>query len=361
MIESRQDSNPGTGPTDVAFEDITGDPMDNAALASYLENVNTLSANEFKVLYFASIVSAASAIAIPTGATVLLDELQGLDAIVETLDVNGEPTGQTPVTAGGVPVTVTSFDAAGNYVLSGTPSAFPVALLYVLKIGSLDWQNLVTDNIIAFEIGGIMKAAAAGHDGKEGLVPKPLATQQDSVLTGAANFRSIAAILGYTPVNPSIGAMIKTLFKQNVTITHTGTLVETIIYSVLIPAGTFQANDFLKWFIQWGATSNANNKTLRTYFNTSVSLVGAIFTGQFLITTNQSNLLARQMAFKNSLNAQQILPTSAGLNSEYSISSTAMSTLAVDFSVDQYFIISAQQAVAGDTTSIFYLYANMLR
>jgi len=107
--------------------------------------------NEYKILYFASISKATGTITIPTGATILLDQFySGGDAIVETL-VNGQPSEQSPVTAGGAVVSVSSFDASGNYTLSGTPSSYPVALVYILKIKAVDYQNLVTDNIMAME------------------------------------------------------------------------------------------------------------------------------------------------------------------------------------------------------------------
>ena len=43
---------------------------------------------------------------------------------------------------------VTSFDSSGNYVLSGTPSSYPVALIYWLKISAADYPNLDINNII---------------------------------------------------------------------------------------------------------------------------------------------------------------------------------------------------------------------
>lgn len=107
--------------------------------------------NEYKILYFASISTATGTITIPTGATVLLDQFySGGDAIVETL-VNGQPSEQSPVTAGGAVVSVSSFDASGNFTLSGTPSSFDVSLIYILKIKAIDYSNLTIDNIMAMD------------------------------------------------------------------------------------------------------------------------------------------------------------------------------------------------------------------
>jgi len=112
---------------------------------TYLEN------NEYKILYFQTISAATGTITKPTNSTILLDQFyEGGDAIVETL-VNGQPSGQSPLTAGGAVVSVSSFDTSGNFTLSGTPTSFDVALVYILKIKAEDYQNLTIANIMAME------------------------------------------------------------------------------------------------------------------------------------------------------------------------------------------------------------------
>tara|TARA_R110000822_G_scaffold67329_3_gene164033 strand:+ start:3582 stop:5033 length:1452 start_codon:yes stop_codon:yes gene_type:complete len=113
--------------------------------------VTNLENNEYKILYFETISSTTGTITKPTGATILLDQFySGGDAIVETLS-NGQPTGQSPLTIGGTVVSVTSFDTSGNYVLSGTPSAYPVALVYIFKIKAIDLPNLNMTNIMQMD------------------------------------------------------------------------------------------------------------------------------------------------------------------------------------------------------------------
>jgi len=117
------------------------DPADKTRITN-LEN------NESKVLYYEAINSSTGTITKPTNSTIFLNDFpQGYDAVVETI-VNGEPTGQIAKTSGGTPITVTSFDTSGNYTLSGTPSSFPVALLYILRVKALYMSNLTFDNII---------------------------------------------------------------------------------------------------------------------------------------------------------------------------------------------------------------------
>ena len=96
--------------------------------------VTTLENNEFKIVYYSEINGSSGTITKPTGSTIMLDQFYGgIDAFVSTIS-GGKPTGEFPQTAGGVVVDVTSFDASGNFVLSGTPSAYPCALIYTIKI-----------------------------------------------------------------------------------------------------------------------------------------------------------------------------------------------------------------------------------
>lgn len=112
--------------------------------------VTILENNEYKITYFASIGTASGTVTVPTNGTILVDSLQaGVDAVVSTI-INGQPSMVSPVTAAGAYITVTSFDTSGNYVLSGTPSSFPVALIYVFRTKAIDYPNVTTANIVEF-------------------------------------------------------------------------------------------------------------------------------------------------------------------------------------------------------------------
>jgi hypothetical protein len=79
----------------------------------------------------------------PTGGTIMLDQWSaGVDCVTST--ISGElPTYQSPLTAGGVIVTGT-LDSLGNWSLSGTPSPYPVALIYVYKSKLTDFDYTKT-------------------------------------------------------------------------------------------------------------------------------------------------------------------------------------------------------------------------
>lgn len=152
------------------------------------------------------------------------------------------------------------------------------------------------------------------------------------------------------------------LFKQNTDISHTGTLTETLIYSVLIPANTLQANDILRFNIMFGAmTNNANVKTGRIYCNTSNSLVGATLLATRTLTSTINGNCLRNLVFKNSLTSQEISrPTTTFVNDE-NTSNNNVDLVSINFTVDQYFIVSAQLALGTDVMGIKNLYGEILR
>lgn len=116
--------------------------------------VTNLENNEYKIAYFTEINSQTGTITIPTGATILLNQLPaGADALVATKDATtGLPTGENPQTSLGIEVDVATFDASGNYTLTGNCSSYPVCLIYWLSIKAVDYSNLSLSNILEEEV-----------------------------------------------------------------------------------------------------------------------------------------------------------------------------------------------------------------
>lgn len=79
---------------------------------------------------FAVISSGTSGtIAIPGYAEIIEDDFGGtVDAVISAMS-SGKPTYENALTAGAAVVS-TTLDTSGNYVLSGTPASYPVALIY---------------------------------------------------------------------------------------------------------------------------------------------------------------------------------------------------------------------------------------
>lgn len=113
----------------------------NGTDPSIPDRLIVLENNLYEITYFEEVSTPTGTITKPVGSTIKLDQLQGgVDAYVTTI-ASGQPTGEFPKTAGGITVDVTSFDALGNYILSGIPNAYPVAIIYVITIPALSLAN----------------------------------------------------------------------------------------------------------------------------------------------------------------------------------------------------------------------------
>jgi hypothetical protein len=109
--------------------------------------VSTLEGKYVRTTRFTSIASGTTAtITKPASSTIVLNDFGGtIDAVVSQ-EASGKPTFQPATTAGGEIVTCT-FDSAGTYVLSGTPSAYPVSLIYRVRQELTDFDSDASDII----------------------------------------------------------------------------------------------------------------------------------------------------------------------------------------------------------------------
>jgi hypothetical protein len=109
------------------------------------ERVTALEDTYVKATWFEQVDSGTSGtISAPvTSATFLLNEWSaGVDALASKMDT-GVPTFESPVTAGGTVITAT-LDGSGNYTLSDTPDAYPVAVVYVYRCKHLYFDDTLT-------------------------------------------------------------------------------------------------------------------------------------------------------------------------------------------------------------------------
>ena len=94
---------------------------------------------------FATISSGTSGtVTLPPDSTVVLDDFGGTtDAVISAMD-SGRPTYTNAYTSSGA-VVATTFDSSGNYVLSGTPTDYPVAIIYRVQQPLADFDSTSTD------------------------------------------------------------------------------------------------------------------------------------------------------------------------------------------------------------------------
>lgn len=156
--------------------------------------------------------------------------------------------------------------------------------------------------------------------------------------------------------------LVPLVAKQNTTVTHTGTINETIVFSQLIPAGTFEVNDFIRFHAHASCTNNANVKTAKFCFNTTNVVAGAVQIGIRQYASIVANPFIRTMVFKNALDAQEIVAASVNVASDEAQTTVAdVAARAIDFSVDQYFMITFTLADAADTMKLNYIKAKIER
>lgn len=168
------------------------------------------------------------------------------------------------------------------------------------------------------------------------------------------------------PKSEIMAIYLPVLYKTNTALSLTGTTVETIIYSKLIVGGTFNANDIVRHFLLLQGTSNVTAKTCRIYFNTTATLTGATVVGQYGFTTQAngtgSTPMVRNMWFQNSLSSQGIGTIANNtMNDEAGAFNTPIATRAINFAIDQYFIITLQLASAADTITLLRSYGLLYR
>lgn len=107
--------------------------------------ISNLEGKNVRTTRFASIGSGTGGtVTLPPNATVVLDDFGGtVDAVVTQVS-GGRPLFTAAVTSGGA-VVAAAFDASGNYSLSGTPSAYPVALIYRVTQALEDFDSGSSD------------------------------------------------------------------------------------------------------------------------------------------------------------------------------------------------------------------------
>jgi len=334
--------NGGGGGGSSDFASITGLPTSNAALNPYLSSITNLENNEFKYLYWEAVSSSSGTITIPTGATVLLGEIQGLDALVETIQ-SGRPTGNSPVTSGGSPVIVSSFDAAGNYTLSGTPSAYPVAVLFVLLVKGKDISNLTLSQVIADEQIGVMIGASGSSDGKLGSVPKPVLGEQNKVLTGSSIWKTIQEVMGYIPV--SIHTADHTTFTAPLDTSEN-------IFFVSKPIAPMPIGSFMQILTQWYNAASSGSKTVRVYLSPNPTLSGAVLCGFVTYSGISVTFFSRTIRIKSST---QVLPaTIPTISSANDTNNNPINRVNINTTTVLYLILTVQKTNPSDGFGVVY-------
>lgn len=225
--------------------------------------------------------------------------------------------------------------------------------------GSKTLSYLTASNL-GWVVGTRLRFANSASNWMEGNVTAVSSTSvtiNSVLISGSGTLASWSISIAGEPGSAASITTTPSIISKNSTVTHTGTTTETKLWSELIPAGTLTAGDLLDIMTFISATSNANNKTFRLYLNTSDSLTGATQIAFLQVTTTGLNGLFQRFLQVISTTSQRIILTSSNVYTGYGNSSANYSNLTIDFTADQYLMISGQLANSADTMIIYQLKA----
>ncbi len=137
--------------------------------------------------------------------------------------------------------------------------------------------------------------------------------------------------------------------------THTGNTSITLAYSsTLIPANTISSGDLITWLARFTKSVVGSATTIRFYFNTTADLSGATFVGIYTFSsTNNAFFQIERRGFCEG-STTNFYSTSSGSNTatDTTQATVAASDVTIDFTQDQYFLVSIQNAAVGNSTKL---------
>lgn len=168
----------------------------------------------------------------------------------------------------------------------------------------------------------------------------------------------------FTPLSMAVQIYTNAIIKTNVSVSHTGDILETVLFSQLIPAGTIAANDWLRILLFCSANATAGAKSVKVWLNTANNLAGATQIGMVSMTSASigRNPMVRNYIFQNSVASfKSEAGTGTILSDESVIYNTAITTFTNNFAVDQYMIVSGKLGVNTDTVTLNGMVATLTR
>jgi hypothetical protein len=145
----------------------------------------------------------------------------------------------------------------------------------------------------------------------------------------------------------------QTLSRKITEAINTGTTTNNVVHTELITAGDVVGNSLLEITGQMTANNSAGTKVVRCYFNATADLTGTpILVATFQLTTTTYAGLRRQIQLTSLSSQKCVLPTFATMFNDQSGASTTISTLAINFTTDKYFVVAIQNSVSTDTCTL---------
>lgn len=137
------------------------------------------------------------------------------------------------------------------------------------------------------------------------------------------------------------------LAKSAVAASITGTLTETALGTITVPASTIGVNGQIRVSAYWSCTNSANNKTMR------VRLGGIAGSVCFSTVQTTGNLVKAEIVIANRNSASsQLLTATAARPTDGLVTTTMPTPIAVDTGASQDLVISGQLANTGEIITL---------
>lgn len=146
----------------------------------------------------------------------------------------------------------------------------------------------------------------------------------------------------------------KFLVNDFTTFINTGSTSEIKATSgLLIPANTLNSNDQIEIFWQATKSGVVGNMTVRVYVNTTDTIGGVQVAGSQSTNLNIYSASLKSVTNKNSLTTQEVWAPTGSQTTDITVSSsTGISSVGINWAVDNYFVATIQNGSAADTCNL---------
>jgi hypothetical protein len=172
--------------------------------------------------------------------------------------------------------------------------------------------------------------------------------KQDTLVSGTS-IKTInsTSLLG----SGNISILVPTIYKSTTDSASFSSIINTIVYTQLIPANTFTVGDIIRLSYRTRKTGTLGNQGLRIYVNSTADLVGSPILVSVWITSISSNLLNQMLRHWVIKNATTNTETLSALNTSTVsdiASITGIVANAIDWTANRYIIFALQNTNATD-------------